>query len=58
MARSAIACRDHCGPWAVIAGASEGLGAAYATQLAAMGLRVVPVARREPLLRELAGYWQ
>ena len=34
------------GPWAVIAGASEGLGAAYAEQLARLGINVVLVARR------------
>jgi hypothetical protein len=38
------------GPWAVIAGGSEGLGAAFATTLAKEGLNVVLIARRkEPL---------
>jgi short-subunit dehydrogenase len=37
-----------------VAGASEGLGAEFARQLAARGLHVVPVARREALLGELA----
>lgn len=37
-------------PWAVVAGASEGLGRACAEALAALGLDVVPLARRgEPL---------
>jgi short-subunit dehydrogenase len=48
---------DFCsryGPWAVVAGASEGLGAEFARQLAAAGLHVVPVARRQALLDELA----
>jgi short-subunit dehydrogenase len=41
---------DRYGPWAVVAGASEGLGAAFAHALAARGLNVVAVARRaEPL---------
>lgn len=34
------------GPWAVIAGASEGTGACYAEQLAAMGINLVLVSRR------------
>lgn len=38
------------GPWAVIAGGSEGVGAAFATQLAEAGLNLVLVARKpEPL---------
>jgi len=46
--------RSRYGPWAVVAGASEGLGAEFARQLAAAGLHVVPVARRRALLDELA----
>ena len=42
------------GPWALIAGASEGLGAEYARQLAARGLDVLLVARRDELLEQLA----
>jgi uncharacterized protein len=38
----------------VIAGASEGLGAAYARALAARGMNLVLVARRKPLLDTLA----
>ena len=44
---------DRYGPWAVVAGASEGLGAAFARALAARGLNVVLVARRRPALEEL-----
>lgn len=42
------------GPWALVAGASEGLGAAYARALAARGLNLMLVARRRPLLEALA----
>ncbi|MFN7151715.1 MAG: SDR family NAD(P)-dependent oxidoreductase [Microthrixaceae bacterium] len=43
------------GPWAVVAGASDGTGAAFATELAHRGVNVVLVARRRSLLEELAG---
>jgi short-subunit dehydrogenase len=43
---------DRYGPWAVVLGASEGLGEAYAHGLAERGLSVVVAARRaEPLQR-------
>ncbi len=42
------------GSWAIIAGASEGLGAEYAKGLAARGLNLILIARREELLRSLA----
>ncbi len=45
--------RAHYGPWAVVAGASAGLGAEFATQLAARGLNLVLIARRKELLDEL-----
>jgi len=38
------------GPWAVVAGAAVGLGAEYARQLAALGLRLVLVDRDAPAL--------
>lgn len=42
------------GPWAVVTGASEGIGRAFAEQLAAKGLHLLVVARREAELQALA----
>ena len=42
------------GPWAVIAGASDGIGEAFARQLAAQGFNLVLLARRAEVLGALA----
>ncbi|MEZ0578332.1 SDR family NAD(P)-dependent oxidoreductase [Nocardioides sp. MH1] len=45
---------DRYGPWALVVGASEGVGAAYAEALAARGLNLVLLARRQGALDEVA----
>lgn len=42
------------GPWAIVAGASEGLGLAFAQSLASRGLNLILLARRISLLENLA----
>jgi short-subunit dehydrogenase len=49
-----LSLRDKYGPWAVITGASEGVGAEFALRLANEEINVVLVARREGPLAELA----
>src|ERR1700758_1570826 len=42
------------GPWALVAGASDGVGAAFAEGLAERGVNVALVARRRHVLDEVA----
>ncbi len=46
--------RERYGPWALIAGASEGLGAAFAEALASRGVHIYLIARRAELLASTA----
>ncbi len=45
---------NHYGPWAVIAGGSEGVGSAFADSLAQAGINVVLIARKSDPLEETA----
>ena len=47
--------RERYGPWALVIGASEGVGAAFAHAVAARGLSVALVARRAEALEAVAG---
>ncbi len=45
---------ERYGPWALVAGASEGMGAEFARQLSARGCKVLLVARRAEALADVA----
>ena len=45
---------DKYGPWALVAGASDGVGAAFAEGLAERGVNVVLLARRQAVLDDVA----
>jgi short-subunit dehydrogenase len=45
---------DKYGPWALIAGGSEGIGKSFAEQLAAAGFNLILLARKDDVLQETA----
>ena len=49
-----MTCKASYGPWAVIAGGSEGLGLSFATQLAAEGINILLIARNADKLASVA----
>jgi short-subunit dehydrogenase len=54
MTAAGTAFADRYGPWALVAGASEGVGAAFARAMAEQGLNVVLLARRRAVLDDVA----
>jgi short-subunit dehydrogenase len=45
--------RQRFGPWAIVTGSSSGIGKEFARQLAANGLNLILVARRQDALESL-----
>lgn len=52
--KSIIDFKERFGPWAIVTGASSGFGEEFCKQLAALGLNIVLIARREERLIKLS----
>ena len=52
--REQIRLRERYGPWAVVTGASDGIGREFAARLAEAGVNLVLAARRQELLDDVA----
>jgi len=55
--REQVRLRERYGPWAVVTGASDGIGREFAARLAEAGVNLVLAARRNDLLDEVANGW-
>ncbi|EFX74284.1 hypothetical protein DAPPUDRAFT_324516 [Daphnia pulex] len=54
LGHNVIANMKHYGPWAVVTGATDGIGKAYARQLAALGLNIVLISRSPSKLQQVS----
>src|SRR4051794_16802769 len=52
--RKQLRLRENYGPWAVVTGASDGIGREFATCLAAAGINLIVAARRQRVLSHVA----
>ena len=44
--------KNKYGPWALVVGSAEGMGACYAERFAEQGINIIAVDRREELLQQ------
>ncbi len=53
-AREQVRLRERYGPWAVLTGASDGIGREFAARLSEAGVNLVLAARRKEILDDVA----